>query len=265
MYVERYGTGRQTYLALHGWGADHTAFAPLVLHVPACAALYAADLPGCGRSPAPCEWTLAAVADEVSACVSALAGAGDEVTLIGNCGGAVFALLAAQRLKESVQRVVMIDAFAYLPRYFSLFLSENFGRRAYDATFANPIGRWLTNQSLRGRRDAQTDLTASFASADHESARRYLALFAEVGRIAQFANVSATVEIVCGEKSFGAVRKSAVMWREVFPHARSHRLDGVGHTTIAEAAARVSEIVFAPRKQKFEGARARVSESEAMI
>lgn len=242
MFAERYGRGGEVYFALHGWGGDRRTFAPLAPFVPATASLYSADLPGCGDSPAPQEWTVSAVVKEIVETVRSLRSA--RVNFVGNCGGAVFALLAAQELGDVVGRVLMIDPFAYLPRYFRLFIAGDFGRHAYNATFATPFGRWLTNQSLRGRRDGQSDLTASFAGVDHEVARRYLALFAEVGSCERFRGFCAPVEIAHGEKTFGAVRKSLTLWREVLPLVRVRELSGAGHLPIEEATALVAEVIF---------------------
>ena len=153
MFVERHGRGAEAYFALHGWGGDRHTFAPLAPFVPDTASLYAADLPGCGLSSAPREWTVGGVVEEIVGAVRELGA--PRVTLVGNCGGAVLALLAARELGERAGRVLMIDPFAYLPRYFKLFNAGEFGWRAYEATFANPFGRWLTNQSLRGRRGSK--------------------------------------------------------------------------------------------------------------
>ena len=243
MFVERYGTGPDVYFGLHGWGGDRRTFAPLAVHVPARASFHTADLPGCGQSSGPREWSVEAVTEEVIKTV--LTVGSRNVTLAGNCGGAVFALLAAQRLGAGrIARVVMIDPFAYLPRYFRLFTSEVIGRRAYDATFANPVGRWLTNQSLRGRRSGASDLTASFAATDHEAARRYLALFDEVGGVERFRGFDARVDIAHGERSFGAVKRSLAMWRDVLPQARVTVLKGAGHLPIAEATGQVAALLF---------------------
>ena len=242
MFVERQGFGPDTYFALHGWGGDRRTFAPLAPHVPETASLYAADLPGCGDSPRPRAWTLGAVVEEIVEAVRAVEA--QRVTLVGNCGGAVFALLAARELGERVERVAMVDPFAYLPRYFRLFNAGEFGRRAYRATFANPFGRWLTNQSLRGRRAAAADLTASFAEADHEAARQYLKLYDEVGGVEIFRGLRVPVEIAYGERTFGAVKRSLALWRDVLPQARVRELKGAGHQPFAEAPARVSEVIF---------------------
>ncbi len=258
MFVERYGRGGEAYFALHGWGGDRRTFAPLAPFVPEHASLYSADLPGCGDSPAPREWSVGAVVEEIVE--AARVRVPGRVDVVGNCGGAIFALLAAQALGARVGRVVMIDPFAYLPRYFRLFNAGEFGRHAYQATFANPVGRWLTNQSLRGRRAAANDLTASFAETNHEAARCYLALYEEVGVVERFRGFAAPVEIVHGEKTFGAVRKSLALWLDVLPRARVHELKGAGHQPIAEAAAQTARLIFDRRNDNEE--RARVVEFE---
>lgn len=252
MFVERHGRGGEVYFGLHGWGGDRRTFAPLAPYVPDAATLYAADLPGCGRSPRPNAWTVGAVVEEVVEAVRETRAKG--VTLVGNCGGAVFALLAARELGELVGRVSMIDPFAYLPRYFKLFNAGEFGRRAYDATFANPFGRWLTNQSLRGRRAGASDLTASFAEVDHEAARRYLALYDEMGGVEIFRGLRVPVEIAYGERTFGAVKRSLALWRGVLPHARVRELKGAGHQPFVETPAQVSEVIFGGVKDRKRGA-----------
>jgi pimeloyl-ACP methyl ester carboxylesterase len=242
VFVERHGRGGEVYFALHGWGGDRRTFAPLAPFVPEGASLYAADLPGCGNSGAPRAWSVGGVVEEIVEAVRETGAA--SVTLVGNCGGAVFALLAARELGERVERLSMIDPFAYLPRYFKLFNAGEFGRRAYDATFANPVGRWLTNQSLRGRRAGAGDLTASFAEADHEAARRYLALYDEIGHVEIFRGLPTPVEIAYGGRTFGAVKRSLALWREVLPHARVRELQGAGHQPFVEAPAQLAEVIF---------------------
>jgi pimeloyl-ACP methyl ester carboxylesterase len=242
VFVERHGRGPRVFFALHGWGGDRRTFAPLARHMPESASLYAADLPGCGDSPRPNVWTVGCVVDEIVRAVRRIGGG--RVTLVGNCGGAVLALLAARELEDAIERVSIIDPFAYLPRYFRLFNAGEFGRRAYDATFANPVGRWLTNQSLRGRRAGAADLTAAFAKVDHESARRYLALYEEVGGVEIFRDMKAPVEIAYGERTFGAVKRSLNVWREVLPHVRVRELKGAGHQPFIESPAQSAEFIF---------------------
>ena len=257
MFVERHGRGVEAFLALHGWGGDRTTFAPLAPYVPACASLYSADLPGCGQSPPPREWSSAAIVEEVVEAARSLEAT--HLSLVGNCGGAVFALLAAKALGERVVHVTMIDPFAFLPRYFRLFLAGDFGRRAYNATFATPLGRWLTNQALTSRREGGSDLTASFADADHEAARRYLAVFDEIGGVEIFRGLGTPVEILYGEKTFGAVRRSLALWRDALPHARVRVLKGAGHLPLEEATAQVAKEVFGTSEVTFGAGSARAA------
>jgi pimeloyl-ACP methyl ester carboxylesterase len=265
VFVERHGTGARAFLALHGWGADRRAFAPLAAHVASDtwdASLYAADLPGCGSSTRPREWSVEAIVGEVSETIRALDAS--RVTLVGHCGGAVFAMLAAHETSQLVERVVAIDPFAYLPRYFRLFMGEGFGRRAYEATFANPFGRWLTNKTLNAGRDERTDMTASFGATDHQVARHYLALFASIESVEVFRGLRAEVDLVYGERTFGAVKKSVELFKGVLPHARMLRLAGARHMPLTEATAQLARAVFAheeAREESCAGEHARAEES----
>ena len=241
MRVECYGSGSRVYFCLHGWSGDHSTFAPLTRRLPAGATLYSADLPGYGRSPAPRRWELAAITEEIASAISA----GDSpVTIIGNCSGAVFALLAAERLTGRVERLILIDPFAYLPWYFKIFLNKRIGRYAYYSTFANPVGRWLTNLSLSKHRAAETNLTESFVSVSHEVAYRYLALLGELDDITRFSRLRLPVDLIYGARTFGAIKESIAMWRGVWPNARCQELAGAGHLPIQEATEQLSEIVF---------------------
>jgi len=241
MHVEYYGSGSRVYFGLHGWSGDHATFAPLAAYLPTGAAIYSADLPGYGRSPAPRRWELPAITDEIASAISVT---DSPVTLIGNCSGAVFALLAAERLPRRIERLILIDPFAYLPWYFKIFLNKRIGRYAYYSTFANPVGRWLTNLSLSKHRAADTNLTESFVSVSHDVAYRYLALLGELDGVARFSGLRLPVDLIYGARTFGAVKESIDLWSGVWPHARCHELAGAGHLPIQEATRQLSEIVF---------------------
>lgn len=242
MRVKCYGSGSRAYFGLHGWVGDHTTFAPLAAYLPAGGALYSADLPGYGNSPAPRRWELTEITDEIASAISAV---DSPVIVIGNCSGAIFALLAAERLAGRIERLVLIDPFAYLPRYFKIFLHERIGRYAYYSTFANPLGRWLTNLSLSRHRTADTNLTESFASVSHEVAYRYLEILGELDDVSRFGSLRLPVDLVYGARTFRAIKQSIQLWRGVWPHARRHELAGAGHLPIQEATRQLSEIVFA--------------------
>ncbi|HEX5082367.1 MAG TPA: alpha/beta fold hydrolase [Blastocatellia bacterium] len=242
MHVECYGSGSRVYFGLHGWSGDYTTFAPLAAYLPAGVALYSADLPGYGRSPAPRRWELSEITDEIARAIAAV---DSPVSVIGACSGAVFALLAAERLAGRIERLILIDPFAYLPLYFKIFLHRRIGRYAYYSTFANPLGRWLTNLSLSRHRTADTNLTESFVSVSHDVAYRYLALMGDINDVSRFSRLRLPVDLIYGARTFGAIKKSIHMWRDIWPHARCHELAGAGHLPIQEATAQLSEIVFA--------------------
>lgn len=248
MYVEKYGTGDKTYFGLHGWGGDHKTFAPLVEHMPASARLCAADLPGYGRSPAPREWSLPAIVDEIVRAIAQVDEA--KITMIGNCSGAILGLLAAQQLPDRIERLILIDPFAFMPWYFKVFVAGSFGRYAYYSTFANPIGRWLTNVSLKRKRAATSDLTRSFSAVNHKISQRYLALLARIKDIAQFDNLRMPIDIVYGEKTFSAVKQSVARWKAIWPQARAIELRGAGHLPIEEATKQLSQIVFESKVER---------------
>lgn len=241
MLVECYGSGSRVYFGLHGWSGDHSTFAPLTRYLPAGVTLYSADLPGYGRSPAPRRWEATAITDEIARAIDDI---NLPVTLIGNCSGAVFALLAAERLPHRIERLILIDPFAYLPWYFKIFLNKRIGRYAYYSTFANPVGRWLTNLSLSKHRAADTNLTESFVSVSHDVAYRYLEVLGELDDIARFSRLRLPVDLIYGARTFGAIKESIGLWRGVWPHARCHELAGAGHLPIQEASRQLSEIVF---------------------
>jgi len=245
MHVERYGAGPDVYIGLHGWGGDHRLFAPITAQLPSSASLYSADLPGYGRSPAPRDWTAASIVDEIVSAIEKV-GAG-RVTLIGNCSGANLALMAATKLGSRIGRLVLIDMFAFMPRYFRLFTNKSYGRYAYYSAFANPLGRWLGNQSLRGHRAAETDLTSSFVSIDHDVAYHYLLVLGQMEGLEQFRDLMMPIDIAYGERTFGAVRRSAAQWLALWPHARAVELKGAGHLPFEEATEQLCRIIFDER------------------
>lgn len=244
MFIQRYGTGQELYLGLHGWSGDHTTFVPLTKFLPVNATLLSADLPGFGASPALKVCTLETVAQEIS---QAIRQTNEPVTIIGNCSGGLLALVAADLdadLRRCIRRLILIDPFAYFPWYFSVFVATPIGRYAYYSTFANPAGRWLTNLSLKKHRTSETSLTSSFTQVNHALTYRYLQMLYEIGHYTRFRHLRVPIDIVCGEKTFGAIRASARMWQSIWPQARQFELKGAGHLPIEEAASQLSDIVF---------------------
>ncbi len=241
MYIERTGSGEHTFLGLHGWSGDHRTFSPITAALPADVSFFSVDLPGCGRSAPPIQWTLSAIADAI---VEAAWKLPEPITLVGNCSGALLGIEAARRLGDRLGRLVLIDIFAVFPWYFRVFLSKSIGPYAYAATFRNPAGRWFTNLSLRGKRAKETTLTGGFAQVDHDATYRYLQLFETYPRPEYFRGLTQEVDVLYGQKTFRAVRDSAARWQAVWPQARVTCLNGAGHLPIQEATAQLRDILF---------------------
>ena len=231
MHVERYGCGGENFLCLHGWNGTHTTFAPLAEGMPQGVSLWCPDIPACD--------SLAAIASELESVAREIPG---PLRIVGNCSGALHGLLLAERLR--VESIVMIDAFAWLPVYFRLFLAPMFGHVAYWSAFANPLGRWAANLSMARHRKATTDLTAGFRKVNHAETYRQLQLLAGLRSPERFRGVCEHVDIVYGERSFAAVKKSAAIWKQVFPTACEYSLAGAGHLPVLEATSQLQSIIF---------------------
>jgi pimeloyl-ACP methyl ester carboxylesterase len=242
MFVRQYGNGAQVIAGLHGWSGDHRTFEPLVARMPPGFTLYSPDLPGYGQSPAPWAWTLEACTAEIGALLAGLPA--ERFTLLGNCSGALLGLLAVPGLVERVERLVLLDPFAFMPGYFRLFLARPFGKYAYYSAFANPLGRWITNRSLAKHRSKTSDLTGSFRRVNHEVSFRYLELLASLGSIERFRAVRVPTDILYGARSFQAIKQSVVLWQALWPHAQVWELAGAGHLPILEATDALSRILF---------------------
>jgi pimeloyl-ACP methyl ester carboxylesterase len=241
MHVERYGTGPRTFLGLHGWSGDHRTFLPLIHNLPGDVSFFSADLPGCGASALPCDWTLGSIADDIAELIWQLP---EPVTLVGNCSGGLLGIEAAKRAGSRVQRMVLIDVFAMFPWYFRVFLLKPIGPYAYATVFRNPIGRWVTNLSLRAKRAESTTLTGAFAEVDHAVTYRYLQLFENFPALESFAVLTQPVDLLYGEKTFAAVRQSVLKWQSVWPQAAAVCLQGAGHLPIEEATGQLRGILY---------------------
>ena len=245
MYVERYGTGARTYFGLHGWSGDHSTFAPLAKYLPTGATLLSPDLPGYGGSRETRPGELGQVAEALASALEAVES--QTFTLIGNCSGALLGLAALERqpsIQKRVERLVLIDPFAYTPWYFQLFMVPLFGKVAYYSTFANPLGRVVTNLSLRGHRAEETDLTHSFRRIDHAVSYRYLEMLTGIGSIERWANIELETDLIHGARTFSAIKQSMDMWQRMWPHARVHTLVAAGHLPILESTEELSRLLF---------------------
>jgi pimeloyl-ACP methyl ester carboxylesterase len=243
MHCERYGSGPRRFLVVHGWSGDHRTFTPLAPFLPAGVTLHALDLPGCGQSPAPGRWSLDAIAGDVASAIRGLA----PVTVVGNCTGGLLALRAVQLLKGAgVERFVLLDPFATWPWFIQVFVTPLIGRSMYLGTFANPVGRWVVNAALAGKRNPGTNLTEGFSRASHNAIWRHLKVLQEIRGPEDFRDVSVPMHIVYGARTFAGVRRGMARWRRVWPHATVTEVAGAGHMPIADAPRALAELIFQP-------------------
>jgi pimeloyl-ACP methyl ester carboxylesterase len=253
-------------VGFHGWSGDHTTFDPLLQKLPEAVSFYSFDLPGCGKSPKPKVWEIRSVARSIAEEVAALGK--EKVTLVGSCTGGLMALFVARELFEMgrggvVGRLVMIDPFAVCPWYFGIFLIPLFGPLMYGATFANPLGRWITDLFLKERRGSSVSLTESFVRVDHRVSLATLRMFERAGEPEQFRGIDIPVEIIRGEKTFTAVKQAVERWRGVWPEMSVHILVGVGHLPIEEASEAVRKIVFQGLGERKTAKKSRMSSQAA--
>jgi len=254
-------------VGFHGWSGDHRTFQPLLEKLPEAVSFYSYDLPGCGRSPKPARWEIREVARSLA---KELVGLEKEnLTLVGSCTGGLMAVFVARELAEMgrgsvVGRLVMIDPFAECPWYFRIFLIPVLGRIMYGTAFANPLGRWMTNLMLREKRTENVNLTESFALVKHGVTLAYLRMFERAGAPEQFQGIKISTDIICGQKTFGAVKEAVERWQRVWPEANVHIMPGVGHLPIDEGTEMVKRTLFAgvgerktPKTKKLSAQKAR--------
>jgi pimeloyl-ACP methyl ester carboxylesterase len=245
--VVQTGCGPNGVVGFHGWSGDHATFDPLLKNLPEDVTFYSFDLPGCGQSPEPKKWEMKSLAREMAEELIRLGKR--DLTLVGSCSGGVVAVFTVRELREMgkgevVSRLVMIDPFGFCPWYFHLFLIRGIGGLMYAATFANPLGRWITNWSLKKKRAGKVHLTESFRQVNHRVTMKYLRMMEACGAPDQFQGMKIPVEILRGGNTFAAVAESVRMWQKALPQANVKVLEHVGHLPIDEASDAVREVVF---------------------
>jgi pimeloyl-ACP methyl ester carboxylesterase len=240
MHVETYGSGNRRFIAFHGWGGDHREFAALAARMPPDACLVSVDLPGYGQSPAPESWTSDAMVAGIIRAVEPL----NNATLVGFCSGAVIAMLVARARADGIRRIVMIDPFAFVPWYFRIFLAGWVGRQFYRASFASPVGRWVTDRLLKMRKTPDDDFMGAFARVNHDTTLRYLKWFNGI-RLEDFRTLNVPTDIYVGASTFNAVRESVRRYRALWPHVQTRTLEGVGHLPLVKGARTLAKLIFA--------------------
>ncbi len=237
VYMHRYGDpdAPVTMIGLHGWSGDHTTFAQIAPHLGPNDALLAVDMPGYGQSPDPPSWSMDVIAQILADAITEATEPGSPLTLVGTCSGAVVCLKLAPLLGDRLAHMVMVEPFAFMPWYFGIFLTPVLGRFFYWTAFENPIGKWITNQSLKDNRTDDSDLSASFDQTRSTTTLGYLRLMDQMGDAHTHAGITrAPITLLHGSKTFAAVHQSVDIWSEVWPWATRHLLEGGGHLLLEE-------------------------------
>ncbi len=241
IFVRQYGSeGGRSIVGLHGWGGDHREFAAVAARLPAGFRLLSPDLPGYGDSPRPERWDVGEILDAVERTLQPLGAF--PCVMAGFCSGAALAAILARR-PGLTTRLVMIDPFAFVPWYFRLFLAGGFGRRAYRATFESGVGRLVTDRVLKTMQRSDEDFTRAFAALDHEVTLHYLHLLHALDARRELHGLTLPVDIIVGGRTFGAVRRSVVIYRELLPQAQVHVLREAGHLPMVRGAAEIARIL----------------------
>lgn len=241
---QTWGSGDRIFLMLHGWGGSHRTFLPIRGFIPPDSTVYVPDLPGYGKSTAPDDIKLEEFATAIIDQTPIISN-DKPISIVGNCSGGAIGAEIAKIHPKIIQRLFILDPFAYVPWYFKIFLAGQFGKNAYLATFGSSIGRYLTNRSLKSKRSGDVNLTSSFKNIDHEVSYKFFKMLCAVVAKDRYSNIDVPTELIYGEKTFGVVKSSITMLSNIWPEAQVRQLDGVGHLPIEEAPKKLASLVFA--------------------
>lgn len=245
MYIHRYGDGPRYYLGIHGWAADHTTFALLAEHMPKDCSIFAVDLPGYGKSPALTQWDWPSLNDAFTTALEQLDGHPFE--LIGSCSGAIIGLgtLHERAAAINLTRMTLLEPFAFVPSYLGVFLTPALGKLAYWSTFANPLGRKITDLATSSKQATDDQTTqSSFAKVDPWVPYQYLAMMDALKSATRFAHLELPTHLIHGDKTFKAVKDSIHIWQTMWPHATSDTLEDLGHMLVQEDPRHVAKLIF---------------------
>ena len=244
LYLRRYGHGPRRLLGLHGWAADHTTFEALAQQLPPDRSLYALDLPGYGRSAPLARWSFDDLKPRLHRAILDM-GPGP-IELIGSCSGAIIGLAClhedAQEL--GITRMHLLEPFAFVPAYLGVFLVPVLGHVAYWSTFANPLGRKLTDLAMSRQQVTQDHTTqSSFAKVDPWVPYHYLRMMSDLGSAQRFSHLRLPTHLIHGQRTFGAIRDSIAIWRALWPHALDTQVQDAGHMLIQERPEQVASLL----------------------
>ena len=250
LHTQTYGHGPRVFIGYHGWGSEQgRSFEALVPFLPDDVTLIGVDLPGCGKSTTPSAKDALASWERVNDLVARHLDTIDsdkQVTLVGSCSGVFNACEVAQRRPERIRDIIMLEPFAYMPWYFSIFLKPVTGKLLYKMVFDNPLGKAATSLSMRKKKlNEDFDMVGSFGlGTDLDVAYRYLEFYGALTEHSIYKDITAPIRIIHGQNTFGAIHESVAMWQENWPGLPVTPLEGVGHMLNQEAPEATARAIF---------------------
>ena len=206
IYFKKFGSGPKKYLGISGWGGNNNTYTPIIQYIPKDVTFISFDIQGFGRSENPENWEIRNICSEI---IEEL-GVNEQTNLVGNCTGGVLGLEICRLMNYKIKKLVMIDPFIYTPWYFWLLVNRYFGEKAYMATFASKIGRYISNLLLKSKRNEETNLTEHFAEMDHTNSYSFLKMMHHHKGLSIYSELSNNLSVIHGDKTFNAVKKSLV-------------------------------------------------------
>jgi pimeloyl-ACP methyl ester carboxylesterase len=234
VFYEEAGAGK-VVLLLHGWGADHKLFQPLLQLLRQKYRVLALDFPGFGQSPEPPEpWDVDGYADCVLAFLAAL-GIG-ECSLLGHSfGGRVIIKLAARQLEA--------------PRFCQLILVGAAGvRHAPSPKAQRRMRRYrLGKKLLRPFPRLQARLQANRGSPDYRAAsplmRQVLVKTVNEDLAPLLPRLQPPTLLVWGRDDTETPLADGQLMEEKIPNAGLAVLDHAGHYVFLEQQAQFLRVI----------------------
>ena len=242
MFSKKIGSGSKVVVGIHGWGGTNNTFKPLEKLIPDTHSMINFDLPGYGKSRKPNNWDLKEIVDSLSDELVNIQST--DIDILGNCSGALIAILLSKSPRLKINNLYLIDPFSHAPWYFKIFTNRIIGEYAYVTTFQNPLGRFFTNLSLKKNKNEGTDMTSSFRNIDKETSLNYLRMLVELEGTSIMENINCIPTIINGGKTFKAANQSVNYYNSIWNNLNVIKIPGVGHLPLEENPSRIIEIVF---------------------
>ena len=242
IFHKKFGAeGKKIIIGIHGWGGTHNTFLPIEKNMNGEFMMINFDLPGYGKSLKPRKWRISNIVDSLADEINKLTT--QKIDILGNCSGALISILLSKSNKIDVDNLYLIDPFSKAPWYFKIFTNKFIGGYAYTFTFQNPLGRFFTNFSLKGKRNEETNMTSSFKNIDKETSLGYLRMLVELEGTNIMENINCNPIIINGENTFKDALKSLDYYYSIWKNLKSVTIPNTGHLPIEESPKEIIKLI----------------------